>query len=72
MITEFTDVNWEANGLLDMWRHPKVFADDLARLQQDDLLVLRTDKRNYSTRDSVEVSIYLSHTAPTTTWRAAR
>ena len=24
VITEFTDLNWEANGLLDMWRHPKV------------------------------------------------
>src|SRR3972149_4324248 len=23
VITEFTDVNWEANGLLDMWRRPK-------------------------------------------------
>ena len=47
VITEFTDVNWEANGLLDMWRHPKAFGEALSRLQQDDLLILRGDKRNY-------------------------
>jgi hypothetical protein len=61
VITEFTDVHWEANGLLDMWRHPKIFAGDLTRLQQDDVLVMRTDKRNYSTKDSVEAAVYLSH-----------
>ena len=75
VITEFTDVNWEANGLIDMWRHPKVFAGDLSRLQQDDLLVLRTERRNYSTKDSVEATLYLSHygaadlAGGTITWR---
>jgi hypothetical protein len=64
VITEFTDINWEANGLLDMWRHPKVFADALSRLQQDDVLVLRTERRNYSTKDSVEAGVYLSHYGP--------
>jgi hypothetical protein len=61
VITEFTDINWEANGLLDMWRHPKVFADALSRLQQDDLLVLRSDKRNYLAAESVRADVYLSH-----------
>jgi hypothetical protein len=61
VITEFTDLNWEANGLLDMWRHPKVFADALSQLQQEDLLVLRSEKRNYSTGESVQADVYLSH-----------
>ena len=39
MITEFTDINWEANGLMDMWRRPKVYASELADIQQDDVLL---------------------------------
>ena len=61
VITEFTDLNWEANGLLDMWRHPKVFSEALNRLQQDDLLVLRSDKRNYKTDEPVQADVYISH-----------
>jgi hypothetical protein len=64
VITEFTDVNWEANGLLDMWRHPKAFAQVLAPLQQDDLLILRTDKRNYKTGEPVKADVYISHYGP--------
>jgi hypothetical protein len=64
VITEFTDVNWEANGLLDMWRHPKAFGEALNRLQQDDLLVLRGDKGNYQTGEPVEADVYISHYGP--------
>ena len=69
VITEFTDVNWEANGLLDMWRHPKAFGEALGRLQQDDLLILRSDKRNYKAGETVEADVYISHYGPGT-WRA--
>jgi len=61
VITEFTDVNWEANGLLDMWHHPKAFGEALKGLQQDDLLVLRGDKRNYKTGETVQADVYISH-----------
>jgi hypothetical protein len=61
VITEFTDVNWEANGLLDMWRHPKAFGEALGRLQQDDLLVLRTDRHNYKMGENVEAEVSISH-----------
>jgi hypothetical protein len=64
VITEFTDLNWEANGLLDMWRHPKAFGEALNRQQQDDLLVLRTDKRNYKAGEPVQADVYLSHYGP--------
>jgi hypothetical protein len=64
VITEFTDVNWESNGLLDMWRHPKAFGEALGRLQQDDLLVLRGDKSNYKTGEPVSAEVYISHYGP--------
>ncbi len=64
VITEFTDVNWEANGLLDMWRHPKVFGDALERLQEDDVLALRTDGRNYKVGAPIEADAYISHYGP--------
>ncbi len=64
VVTELTDVNWEANGLLNMWRQPKVFGDALDRLQQDDLLVLRTDGRNYKIGSPVEADVYISHHGP--------
>ena len=61
VITEFTDVNWEANGLLDMWRHPKAFGEALGRLQQDDLLTLRSDQRNYKMGAPVQAEVDVSH-----------
>ncbi len=61
VITEFTDLNWEANGLLDMWRRPKVHAGRLARLQQDDLLVIRPEKRNWTAGERVRADVFLSH-----------
>ncbi len=61
VITEFTDLNWESNGLLDMWRQPKVFASDLAKRQQNDLLILRPHRHNYQPGDNVKVEVYVSH-----------
>jgi len=61
VITEFTDLNWEANGLLDMWRHPKAFGEALNGLQQDDLLILRGDGRNYKTGETVTADVSISH-----------
>src|SRR5690606_33853845 len=39
IITEFTDVHWEANGLLDMARHPKHAYEALAQINSDDLIL---------------------------------
>ncbi len=61
VITEFTDVNWESNGLLDIGRNSKAFADSLGKLQRDDLVALRTEKRNYSPGETVKIEISLSH-----------
>jgi hypothetical protein len=61
VITEFTDLNWEANGLLDMWRRPKVYAAELRKLQQDDLLVARADRRNLVIGDKAQADVFFSH-----------
>jgi hypothetical protein len=61
VITEFTDINWEANGLLSMWREPKAYATELSKLQQDDVVMARTDKRNYTSGEPVQIELLLSH-----------
>ncbi|MDQ6652741.1 MAG: hypothetical protein M3Y84_08340 [Acidobacteriota bacterium] len=61
VITEFTDINWEANGLMDMWRNPKVYAAEIAKIQQPDVILARTSKVNYGSGERVEVATFLSH-----------
>lgn len=61
VITEFTDLNWEANGLLDMWRRPKAYATELRKLQQDDLLVARAEKRNLTPGEKARIEVSFSH-----------
>ena len=61
VITEFTDINWEVNGLMDMWRNPKVYAAELARLQQPDLVMARTNKRNYTSGEQIQFEVLFSH-----------
>jgi hypothetical protein len=39
VITEFTDVHWECNGLLDMCRNPKQHFAQLAHINADDVLI---------------------------------
>jgi hypothetical protein len=41
VITEFTDVHWEANGLLDIERNPRVFHDVFATINTDIVIVPR-------------------------------
>lgn len=61
VITEFTDINWECNGLLDMWRNVKIYADDLANIQQQDVIIPRPVKYNYWDDETVEIELWLSH-----------
>jgi len=61
VITEFTDINWEVNGLMDMWRKPKVYADELAWIQQPDVVLARLPKNNYTSGERVQVETALSH-----------
>ena len=63
-ITEFTDLNWECNGLLDMFRNKKIYADDLARLQQQDVIFARAPFNNYVSGARIDLTTYVSRYSP--------
>lgn len=44
VITEFTDVHWESNGLLDMNRNPRVFHNQFGAINSDVAIVPRVDR----------------------------
>ncbi|MFO7446271.1 MAG: hypothetical protein R6W90_07885 [Ignavibacteriaceae bacterium] len=61
VITEFTDLNWESNGLLDMWRNFKVYSNDITNIQQQDIIIPRPLKYNYSAGETAAVKLWISH-----------
>jgi Glycosyl hydrolases family 2, sugar binding domain/Glycosyl hydrolases family 2/Glycosyl hydrolases family 2, TIM barrel domain len=61
VITELTDANWEANGLMSMWRQPKNFAQELGNLQQDDVVMANFLTHNFTAGSTVEVPLVVSH-----------
>lgn len=58
VITEFTDVHWEANGLLDINRNPRVFHDVFATINTDVVIIPRPEQ--WSARSGETVNIDLS------------
>lgn len=63
VITELTDVHWEANGLLDMRRRPKVFADKLAAVNADTVVIPVIDRTAYWSAEPVWLDVYVAHGA---------
>lgn len=61
VITEFTDVHWECNGLLDMHRNPKAFYNDLGTLNADDVLVPEMARAVVWAGTQCSVNVTLSH-----------
>ena len=61
VITEFTDLHWEANGLLDICRNPKVFHDRMATVQGQDLVVPDHQKTAYWSNSAFRLPLLLSH-----------
>jgi hypothetical protein len=61
VITEFTDINWESNGLLDMWRQKKFAARHLAEIQQQDVIIPRPENLSCWVSDTVEIPVWISH-----------
>ncbi len=64
VITEFTDLNWEGNGLLTMWREPKHFQSLLAELQQPVVVLAVPDKPNYRPEETVRLAISVANYSP--------
>lgn len=61
VITEFTDVFWECNGLLDMRRRPKVYHDLLARINADDVIIPCWQRLAYWGGETCHVDLFVSH-----------
>jgi hypothetical protein len=61
VITGITDVHWEVNGLLDMWRNEKVYSKELSALQQLDLIMCKFTRHCFSSSEKVELPTLLSH-----------
>lgn len=43
VITEFSDIEWEFNGILDHWREPKRFANEFAVVNDNLLVVIKPE-----------------------------
>lgn len=61
VITEFTDLHWESNGLLDYCRNPKVFHDLMRTVQAQDIVFVSMDRFNWTAGEAVEADVWVSH-----------
>ncbi len=61
VITGITDVHWEVNGLLDMWRNEKAYAEELSLLQRPDLVMCKLPRHNFYGGERIEIPVILSH-----------
>jgi hypothetical protein len=62
VITEFTDVHWEANGLLDLCRNPKAYFDVIGHVNSADAIVpIDWERIAYWSGERCEVRLALSH-----------
>ncbi len=65
VITEFTDVHWESNGLLDAWRRVKAAGRELLNVQQPDVIIPRPVRYNFWTDEPIDIRLWLSHYSAT-------
>lgn len=61
VITEFTDVNWECNGLLDLCRNPKAYHDIFHEVNGDDVIVPEWERTAFWSGESCQIKLFLSH-----------
>jgi hypothetical protein len=64
IITEFTDVHWESNGLLDMCRNPKAYYDVIGLINSADAIVPDWERIAFWEGERCEVRLALSHFSP--------
>ncbi|HMQ33440.1 MAG TPA: glycoside hydrolase family 2 TIM barrel-domain containing protein [Chloroflexaceae bacterium] len=64
IITEFTDVHWEANGLLDLCRNPKAYYDVIGNINDADAIVPDWERVAFWEGERVEIRLALSHFSP--------
>jgi hypothetical protein len=61
VITELADVHWESNGLLDMYRNPKVYYPLLKQFNADDVLIPLWERLVYSADETWALKVSFSH-----------
>ena len=61
IITEFTDVHWESNGLLDMCRNPKAYYNAIADINNADVIVPEWERSSYRAGERCQLALTLSH-----------
>lgn len=61
IITEFTDVHWESNGLLDHCRNPKTYFDVIGQVNSADAIVPDWERIAFWEGERCEVRLALSH-----------
>lgn len=61
VITEFTDLHWECNGVLDFLRNTKVLHQDISLVQAQDMIVPDWKRINYWCEEKVSLDILVSH-----------
>lgn len=64
VITEFTDVHWEPNGLLDMNRQPKAYFDSLKHINGNTTLIPQIDRTAVWSGEQIDLKIAISHVHP--------
>ena len=57
VITELTDVHWEANGLMDIERNPRVFHDVFAQINTDTVIVPRPARYSAYLGETLDIEI---------------
>jgi hypothetical protein len=60
VITEFTDLHWECNGLLDMLRRPKVITTGLAPVNADDVILPSFERVAYWEGETARIDLHVS------------
>ena len=57
VLTQLSDVQWEANGLFDMGRRPRAFAEELALINGPSCVVLRPAAYSCAAGDDIDVTV---------------
>lgn len=63
VITEFTDVHWESNGLLDMRRNPRAFHDRFSTINADTVIVPEWTQLAARSDEILSIGFSLAHGA---------
>lgn len=65
VITEFTDIFWEANGLLDMHRRPKWGFELFNLINSDIIIIPRLTRYNFYVGEKIDIDMAISNYSDT-------